>query len=798
MMRSDANAKSSDTVLAVVMAVAMVIGIALGLATRPRPMVAPATSPPQNFSAERALAHVREIAKKPHPTGTQENAEVADYLVRQIASLGLKPEIQETAFTTQNRAKDFVVVQVRNVLARIEGTGPDSEKAVLLLAHYDSVPGSPGASDDGAGVAVLLESMRALLASSKPAHDVIFLFTDAEELGTYGAKAFMAQHPWSKDVAIALNFEARGTTGPVVMFETGNKDGWLVREFLKGAPNPYANSLATVLYRYMASGTDFGVLRQAGVSGLNFAFAEGLERYHSGRDSLEFLDPRSLQHEGDYALALAQRLGNADFSQRPRYTGTYFNLIGSFSVFYPTSWALAFTLVVLLLYFVALFLARRRAGLSWKGAALAGAASLVAVVLAAAPVAFVLAAATGRGGGPLLYASGYIYIAVIAYSITIFLVALNFCRKRTNVISIFLGAMLLWIILMAAITVVAPDAAYVLQWPGLLACVLAIGMIWRGQGQVHGTYLIVGCVAAAVGIGLLLAPPIDSLHIALPLQFWVTICVAVVLALILFIPQFDTILRRARWRVPAGAFAIVAVCTVAAVLTHYDDERPQPNHVFYVANADTKDAIWLTQDEKADVWTRQFFPNPKLIQSLNEYLPDWYTGGGNRGRSQELTNTAPFLIDNQPEVSVVSDETINGVRRLLLHVRSSRKAPNVSVRVHADGGILESAAGDQKTEQVLAGVVATPSPETPAKGGKGDAANQGPRKNIVFVYYGLPTAGATLTVGTKPGDKIEVEVIDRSFDLPTIANQQRPARPRSVFQARSYVDSTLVRRSFTF
>jgi hypothetical protein len=157
-----------------------------------------------------------------------------------------------------------------------------------------------------------------------------------------------------------------------------------------------------------------------------------------------------------------------------------------------------------------------------------------------------------------------------------------------------------------------------------------------------------------------------------------------------------------------------------------------------------------------------------------------------------LTNAAPFVIDNQPEVSIVSDQVTNGVRRLLLHVRSSRKAPNVSVHVEADGGILESAAANKSGEQIA---TTTPAPATPTPAKNDSAA---PKKHIVFVYYGMPAAGATLAVGTKPSDKIEVEVIDRSFDLPTVANEERQDRPRSVFQSRSYVDSTLVRRSFTF
>ena len=50
-------------------------------------------------------------------------------------------------------------------LARLKGKGPPGKKALMLCAHSDSVPGGPGAGDDAAGVAVVLETLRA---SSKP------------------------------------------------------------------------------------------------------------------------------------------------------------------------------------------------------------------------------------------------------------------------------------------------------------------------------------------------------------------------------------------------------------------------------------------------------------------------------------------------------------------------------------------------------------------------------------------------------------------------------------------------------
>jgi Zn-dependent M28 family amino/carboxypeptidase len=91
---------------------------------------------------------------------------------------------------------------------------------VLLVAHYDGVGAGPAASDDGAGSAALLETMRALRARKQPlAHDIMVLFTDGEEAGLLGAAAFVREHPWAKDVAVILNFEARGTSGRSFMFE---------------------------------------------------------------------------------------------------------------------------------------------------------------------------------------------------------------------------------------------------------------------------------------------------------------------------------------------------------------------------------------------------------------------------------------------------------------------------------------------------------------------------------------------------------------------------------------------------
>ena len=162
------------------------------------------------------------MAARPHPAGSAANDQVREHLVGALRGLGLQTEVQDTvapeAGQLSGAAGGATVARVRNVVARLPGT--DSTGRVFLVAHYDSVQTGPGGNDDGAGASTVLEMARALTAGPRPRNDVVFVFTDAEEACLCGAAAFAASHPLAADGGVVLNFEARGTTGPVIMFET--------------------------------------------------------------------------------------------------------------------------------------------------------------------------------------------------------------------------------------------------------------------------------------------------------------------------------------------------------------------------------------------------------------------------------------------------------------------------------------------------------------------------------------------------------------------------------------------------
>ena len=103
------------------------------------------------------------------------------------------------------------------------------------MGHYDSVDDSYGASDDGSAIVTMLETLRVLKTQDPLMNDIIFLFTDGEELGLLGARAFLEQHPLAKDIGLVLNLEASGTSGQSMMFETSKDNKWIISEFAKAA-----------------------------------------------------------------------------------------------------------------------------------------------------------------------------------------------------------------------------------------------------------------------------------------------------------------------------------------------------------------------------------------------------------------------------------------------------------------------------------------------------------------------------------------------------------------------------------
>ncbi len=303
--------------------------------------------------------HLQMIAREKHPAGTPENRRVRDYILGRISALGWKPEIQKGfVVRTEGRLAAFA----ENLMVRIPGT--ERREAVLLCAHYDSVPHSFGAGDDGAAVAAMLSTLEYVTAH-RVKNDLLFLFSDAEEMGMFGAELFVQSHPWAKDVRFVLNFEARGSSGPVLLFETSAGNRSAIARFAESPFAVHAYSWSYEAYRRMPNNTDFSMFKRLGVPGLNFGFIDTPNHYHTPLDSLASLDRGSLYHQATHVLGTALLFGNTDLTQPAEGNATYVSLLGKL-FYYPDEWLIPVFVTLLALHILLFYLARKNGIWSWK------------------------------------------------------------------------------------------------------------------------------------------------------------------------------------------------------------------------------------------------------------------------------------------------------------------------------------------------------------------------------------------------------------------------------------------------
>ncbi|MFK0297894.1 M20/M25/M40 family metallo-hydrolase [Brevundimonas sp. NPDC090276] len=297
------------------LALAFLLAVWTTQVPKPRPLDASAAA----FSAARAMTDVEAIARAPHPVGSPEHARVRAYLTNRMTQLGLSPQEQAGPLSPGSiqRLKkaggdpDAANNQAINLIGVLPGKDR-SQPAVMLMAHYDTVVGSPGAADDSTGVGAVLEAVRAIKARGPIERDLVVLLTDAEELNLDGARIFFGGHPLRDHIGAVVNLEARGGGGRAAMFETGREAGPTVDLFSRAAMRAdggtTATSLAVFMYEQMPNGTDFTIPKDRGVGGLNFAFIGRPAQYHSADSTPENLDQGGLQHLGSQALEAADAL----------------------------------------------------------------------------------------------------------------------------------------------------------------------------------------------------------------------------------------------------------------------------------------------------------------------------------------------------------------------------------------------------------------------------------------------------------------------------------------------------------
>jgi hypothetical protein len=737
------------------------------------PEAQPVNAPLAEFASGRAMEHLKVIARKPRPIGAQEYSEARGYILKVLADLGLNPEVQKSSVFTRQPGGSYIAANVQNVIEIVEGTA--SRQAILLACHYDSVQSGPGASDDGASVATFLEVIRSLKTSPPLKNDLLFLFTDAEEVGSLGAKAFMNEHPRAKDVAVVLNFEARGVSGPSIMFETSKGNEWLIKEFAKATSHPVANSLTYDLYKLLGSDTDLTIFKDGGLRGLNFAYIGESSYYHTARDSYGSIDERSLQHQGSYALALTRHFGN--ISDWPARAGNavYFDLFSSVLVSYSERLVMPLMTIVLIFFIGLVILGLRAKRLTIGGVAFGVFAfflnligAIVLMISASLVIQSVSSDPTGGNYAINLYAVGGLLLTVALSSVT-----LIWFSKKTRAENLMAGTLFWWTFLMILICLRAPGGSYLFTWPLLLA-LLAVGTVFISRQKMASAKSIIILTIPALSAVILVAPLIRLMIAAFGMgALWVLMALAV-FPLALHNVHLDFFITIKKWLLPA-TLGFLGICFACAgiLMSSVSNNNPKMDHIFYAQNADTGQAIWASFDEKPDEWTAQYFsPNAETAN-----WADYFAWGG----GAFLKANAPALSLAPPTIVVLEDSRKDNLRALRLRVASPRRAPALSIHWKRELK-LEALAVNGKR-------VVEENYDAPID----------PARYRSFSYFGLPEEGIELSIETKSTDPLALKIEEWSYGIPPIPGRDYTDRPGHIIPAPfPYSDCTVITKFFTF
>ncbi|HXX45850.1 MAG TPA: M28 family peptidase [Candidatus Acidoferrales bacterium] len=725
-----------------------------------------ADAPPNIFSALRAWNVLRRILGPdvPHPVGSPADDNVRANILDELARLGYQPQVQ-TGFACGTLAS---CATVNNVVARLDGYEPG--QSVLLAAHYDSVPAGPGDSDDGVGAACVLEIARALKSMPTPRHSVIFLLDEGEEAGLLGARAFVDSSPWAKDVRAAVNVDARGASGPSLMFETGSANRWAVQLLARHATRPATSSIFYTAYQYIPNDTDFTVFKAEGYQGLNFAFIDSEQLYHTPLDNSANVSLATLQHQGQNALEAIVALANADLSILPEQEAVFFDVFGRFVVRWPArrTWLWALGAMILFAAQCVWMIYRKRmtpAQLYW------GAIVWLVMIAVTGALALILVHLIRIGGAAQVnWVAHPLPLEIAFWSLAASVVITNgiVFTKRAGFWGLWSGVWAWWTLLAVVVAALAPGLSYILAVPAGVAAVAGLSGTLANRDRESGLELSAILPLAAAGIvGF---PPAILLYTGLGNAALLLIAMLIAVLLTPLSPLCADLRGASGLRglalpwLPILATGLAAFAAI--VVPTYSAKAPERVNIEYWLDADSGVAHWIVQPASGRL------PEPirlaDAFQRTDHGALPW-------DARPAFVAEAPHLEFAAPTFTILESSQGDGKRNYRTLLRSERGAPFAAVFFPPEAGIENVRVGGEPLSI--------------------EAARFRQYYNGWNVYScpTMPMNGIEISFSAPVGKPIEVIAADQSYSLPSDGAFLLQARPLTARPSQSG-DVTIVSR----
>lgn len=726
------------------------------------------------FSQERAESFLSEIAREPAPVGSENHLRVRNKIIETIDANGLQAETQNATVVSQFPERNIFSANITNIYCKLKGSNGDGN-AVLFVAHYDTVANSPGASDNGSSVAAYLETIRILKSRPPLSNDVIFLFTDAEELGLLGAKAFVDAKIFSEDIKVVINFDSRGNSGVVNMFQTSSGNYRLIKELSSQNTLEHANSFNSEIYKLLNNNSDLTVFLKTPAAALNFANIDGVSAYHNRTDNAQNIDRGLIAAKTEQAFELADHLGKANlYDLKSDEDIIYFDLLGWQLIAYSQNTAFlltAFTGILLMLYIFRQFRAEKLR-LKYLAVSIFLCVS-VFILNSLVPGAlwFVIKSLQSVLNLSIqddIYFSKIYFAGFLLLEIAIIVWIYGRFGQKTNFENLQTGILICFFILSTASLFTIPGVSFIFTWSLLVSTLFSFYLANENQKLIP----TLAFVFLSALICLPLLPLTYQIHIALGIDNIYISSVFPTIILLFQIPLITMASQRNFVKISA-LFLVGAIVLIGAGIFNFgfNEVRPKADHLFYVANTDLKKALWVSADEMTDERTRDFFGENSKRGSVDDYA---LLGYGNY-----LMAEAGFTELPQSKITKTCDIVSDGFRTLCLQIET----PNNGIKIgipQTDKATVYSTKIDD--EQIV----------------HDKSADKEEPFHWAMEFWNASERKISVELKIKTEEPVSLKIIEFRYGLPEISPANKPRSPTTMPSQYSYSNMTLISRTEEF
>lgn len=612
----------------------------------------------------------------------------------------------------------------------------------------------------------MLETIRVIKAQAPFENDIIFAFVDGEEVGIMGSYALSKHYVNVENIGLVLNFEARGTEGPSLMYETGENNAKIIKEFAESVTHPMTNSLMYEIYKLMPNGSDFSNYKDIGWTGFNFAYIGNPLAYHSELDNVENLDIGSVKHHASYMLDLLNHFGNHNLETlNSEENAVYFDIWRSVVVYYNDNLVMPLLIIAILLFIWLIIEGSRSKLINFKEiiiAAIILPVSMVGVLFINKTLwtlikktSYSIYWLTTPNLPRNIYYSDEMLIGFICITSAITILLLSLYNRRIKSANLVVASLVLWLLLGSIVSYIAPGMSYVFVWPVIFIClawVITLKLTILNNPIKDGIKLI-----STLPVFILLIPIIWSVSTALGMARVPYIMILIVLIFSLVYNKIPTLIK---YKYKVVSVLIIMGCFLIinnVVNFNFNEENPKPNSLIYTYNMDSTEALWGTVDVETDEWTSNFIVDSGSKETLEDYFPfnDMPIFTTSQAREVQLP---------EPNIKLLNDIENRDTR--ILNFKINTNTPEGSLSLY-----FENDLSDIKSIKV----------------GE-DNISLSEDKSIEFIV--LPIDGINLEVQLSSHSKLKMKAVEQRLGYPDSLKDHMVPRPNYMIPRSSYYTLT--------